>query len=341
VNILVAGKSGVGKSTLVNAVFGGNVAQTGLGRPVTHDITWYDPPGLPIRLCDTQGLELQQFEETLAGLEHEIDRANASGQVADRIHILWLCILEPGARVEDGEKRLVELCAQHAIPTVVVLTKAIGPRDFVKTVRAELPGAHDVVRVLAEPWEAIPSYGLPDLIRATDALLPEATRGAFEAAQQVDIERKRARALKIAMAAAGTAAAAAATPIPVVDAGAVFAVNSGMIAAIAAAMGVRMSQSNMLTLGASMLGAMGAAAGGRLIAGELLKLVPGIGIIAGGVITSSIAASATYGLGLGFTEFLCRFHASQQRMPDGNELRDGFRRFWENWEKKEQAPPKA
>ena len=113
-----------------------------------------------------------------------------------------------------------------------------------------------------------------------------------------------------------------------------------MVAAIAAAMGVQMSQSNLLTLGASMLGAMGAAAGGRLIAGELLKLVPGIGAIAGGVITSSIAASATYGLGYGFTEFLCRFHASQQRMPDGAELRDGFRRFWESWEQKEKIPPK-
>ena len=340
VNILVAGKSGVGKSTLVNAVFGGNVAETGVGRPVTQHITWYEPPGIPVRLCDSKGLELQQFESTLADLEHEITRANASGQVADRIHILWLCILEPGARIEDGEKRLVALCAQHSIPTLVVLTKAIGPRDFIKTVRQELPGAHDVVRVLAEPWEMIPSYGLPDLIRATDALLPDATRAAFEAAQQVDVGRKRARALKIAMAAAGTAAAAAATPIPVVDAGAVFAVNTGMIAAIAAAMGVQMSQNNMLTLGASMLGAMGAAAGGRLIAGELLKLIPGLGSIVGGVITSSIAASATYGLGLGFTEFLCRFHASQQRMPDGNELRDGFRRFWESWEKKEQAPPK-
>ena len=37
VNILIAGRSGVGKSTLINAIFQGNLATTGQGRPVTQD----------------------------------------------------------------------------------------------------------------------------------------------------------------------------------------------------------------------------------------------------------------------------------------------------------------
>lgn len=34
-NIIVAGKTGVGKSTLINAVFKDKLAETGMGKPVT------------------------------------------------------------------------------------------------------------------------------------------------------------------------------------------------------------------------------------------------------------------------------------------------------------------
>ena len=37
-NIIIIGKSGVGKSTLINSLFRGNFAETGLGRPVTQEI---------------------------------------------------------------------------------------------------------------------------------------------------------------------------------------------------------------------------------------------------------------------------------------------------------------
>ena len=98
VNILIAGKTGVGKTTLVNAVFGENVAPIGSGRPVTQEIEWHEPPGLPVRLCDIRGLELLAFEQILADLEAEIEKGIQTGRVEDRVHILWLCISEPGGR---------------------------------------------------------------------------------------------------------------------------------------------------------------------------------------------------------------------------------------------------
>lgn len=341
VNILIAGKTGAGKSALVNAVFGTKIAETGIGRPVTDGVTWYEPSHLPLRLCDTRGLELQNFDETLKELQKEIDRANASGKVQDRLHILWLCIQEPGTRIEDGERKLLSLCDSYNIPGIVVLTKATFFPEFEGIVRTEMPLARDVVRVLAEGFAQPPlqSFGLPRLIEVTSTFIPEATHAAFDAAQQVDIGRKRSRALAIAGTAAAVAGAAALTPIPVADAAAVFAVNSGMVTAIAAVMGIQLSRNNVLTLAGSMLGAMGFAAGGRMIAGELLKLVPGFGAVAGGLITSGVASSATYGLGYGFTEFLCRFFVVEHRMPDGSELREGFARFWENWDQKEKDLP--
>ena len=37
-NIIVAGKTGVGKSTLINSVFREKLAETGMGKPVTDPI---------------------------------------------------------------------------------------------------------------------------------------------------------------------------------------------------------------------------------------------------------------------------------------------------------------
>ena len=172
------------------------------------------------------------------------------------------------------------MCERHGIPIVIVLTKAIGPKAFEAEVRRIVPEAKAVVRVLAEDWgddeHRRPRFGLQDLIRATHDLLPEATKNAFDAVQRVVMERKRSRALAAVMAAAGTAAAAAATPIPLADAAAVLAVDISMIAGVSVIMGVQMSRDNSMTIAASVVGAMTVTVGGRLIAGEILKLIPGM-----------------------------------------------------------------
>jgi len=119
-NILVAGKSGVGKTTLINRVFGADVGLVGSGEPVTKEIIWYKWPDHNLRLCDTRGLELKGFRKTLSSLKQEIRRCASTGKTRDRIHAAWICIQENSARVEEGEKDLAELCSSHGIPVVVV-----------------------------------------------------------------------------------------------------------------------------------------------------------------------------------------------------------------------------
>ena len=57
-NIIVAGITGTGKSTLINAVFGSELAKTGSGRPVTEHIDEYQNNDIPVHIWDTVGLEL-------------------------------------------------------------------------------------------------------------------------------------------------------------------------------------------------------------------------------------------------------------------------------------------
>ena len=77
VNILVAGKTGVGKSTLINAVFRGDLAKTGAGKPVTQTTQEFSRPGHPLTIIDTRGLEVgdyarsrQQLADLILSLIH-------------------------------------------------------------------------------------------------------------------------------------------------------------------------------------------------------------------------------------------------------------------------------
>ncbi|MEJ2123934.1 MAG: GTPase domain-containing protein, partial [Alphaproteobacteria bacterium] len=80
-NIVVAGRTGVGKTTLIGAIFGQEVGDTLMGRPRTRGRIWYpEHPGEGdiLRLCDTEGLEMERYSETLDGLKNEIKTRNAS-----------------------------------------------------------------------------------------------------------------------------------------------------------------------------------------------------------------------------------------------------------------------
>jgi len=59
----------VGKSTLINAVFQGNMAETGQGRPVTQHTREITKGDIPLSIFDTRGLELADFNTTLQALK--------------------------------------------------------------------------------------------------------------------------------------------------------------------------------------------------------------------------------------------------------------------------------
>ncbi len=302
VNVLIAGRTGVGKSTLINAVFAGKLAETGQGRPVTMGTREVSKEGIPIRILDTRGLETAAYRETLAALETLVEERRRDRDPDRHIHVAWVCVGEDSRRVEGSEIALHEMLDRRSIPIVAVVTKAQADRGFKAVVAELLPRASSVVRVRAEPeslddGHVLPAHGLTELVEATLQLVPSSHRRAFVAAQKASIEHKAAHAHGLVVTAAAGAAAAALTPIPVADAVLIIPIQIGMLAGISATFGLQLTQATLATLVASATGTVGATLIGRSIVGALLKLLPGGGSAVGGAISAATASTVTIALG--------------------------------------------
>lgn len=68
-NIILFGATGVGKSSLVNAVFGEEIVKSGVGKPVTQHLSKIKVPKKGIVLWDTKGIESKDYEETINQLK--------------------------------------------------------------------------------------------------------------------------------------------------------------------------------------------------------------------------------------------------------------------------------
>lgn len=318
VNVLVAGKTGVGKSTLINSVFQGSIAKTGQGKPVTTETREYTKEGVPISIFDTRGLELEHHQKIVEDLDKFVSERAEEEDGNKHIHVAWVCLSEDSRRVEAGEIQLVERMASH-MPVVLVITKARADQGFRAEVQRLLPQARNVVRVLAlkeiaDDGHVTEAKGLKELVEVTMEVLPDAHRNAFAAAQKVNIRKKRERAHLIVAASATSAAGVGAVPIPFSDAYALVPIQIGMLAGVSAAFGLPLTQAFLSTLVSSAISGVGGTLLGRSIVSNLLLLVPGAGPVLKGVISGGTAFALTTAIGEAYIAALTSIFEND---PDG------------------------
>jgi uncharacterized protein (DUF697 family)/GTP-binding protein EngB required for normal cell division len=312
-NVLVIGKTGVGKSTLINAVFRDRLAETGVGRPVTQGIRQYTKQGCPITVYDTPGLELSggQIERVRLEVAKLIEDCSLL-EVKEHIHVVWYCINYEGRRFEEVEEDWLRDLEVKDVPIILVVTQTTTHKrtDFLAYLEGKNLPASQVIPIMAEPkvvhddFPPVEIHGLERLVEATLELIPQVARKAFVREQIGSIELKAKEASKYVSAYVVGSSIVGASPIPFSDAPILMAMQTVMLANITVIFGLPFDRAFMSTVVSAVVGAGGMAAAGRAIVANLLKLMPGVGTVAGGAIAASTAAALTMALGLSYTEVL-------------------------------------
>lgn len=133
-NIVVVGKTGVGKSQLINYLLDEELLKTGIGKPVTklgfHRI---DLPisGINTSIYDSAGLEIGNFEEWMKYLHEELGQRALTAHVSKWFHTVLYCVAGTGSRIEPFEIEIINQFLAEHYKVIVVITKAyIGKKKL-------------------------------------------------------------------------------------------------------------------------------------------------------------------------------------------------------------------
>jgi uncharacterized protein (DUF697 family)/GTP-binding protein EngB required for normal cell division len=339
-NLAIFGKTGVGKSTLINAIFGEEVARTGIGEPVTRGSHLYLDKVGHLGIVDTQGLEVgKDSREILA----ELGKAMAIMRrlpLSEQIHVAWFCIRGMDRRFEEAEADFIRRLDEMGLPVLVVLTQvprrwnadaqahfhpdAVLLAEQIMARRLPIAGGRPFMTyAMADEFAGQTAYGLKDVLDATFRVAPEGVRGALVVAQEIDNDRKAEEARRYITAAAGTAAAAAASPIPFSDATLLVPIQLGMMARIAQLYKIKFERAALMAV----VSATAATQAGRAAFTGLLKMVPGAGTVVGGVIGAGVASTFTYAMGqawLTVCQRVAKGTLGSGGRIDNDQLRDVF-----------------
>ena len=304
-NLAIFGKTGVGKSTLVNAIFGSEIAATGIGEPVTRQEHLYLHQSGTLGVLDTRGLEVGRDNDALIGELTDYLHGMRRKPLGDQLHVAWYCVRAGDRRFEATEAEFVRALHALGLPVIMVLTQVPRAGDRVHpdaealaaSIAAwQLPivdGLIHYTMAQADEFTGQTAYGLQELLDATFRGAPEGVAHAITSAQRIDFDRKRERAEVAVKAATAAATTAGASPIPFSDAAILVPLQIGMMASIAVTYGISIERSTAASIAAT----AAATTAGRSVVTNMIKFVPGAGTAVAAPISATVAGTFTYAMG--------------------------------------------
>ncbi len=304
-NLGVFGKTGVGKSTLINAVFGSEVARTGIGAPVTEGSHLYLDARGSLGLIDTRGLEIGRDDARIGKELTTWVTKQRKEPLHAQMHAAWYCVRAMDRRFEPSEARFIEALDGLGVPVILVFTQvpmfdggfhpdAVELAREVVKLNPPIEGGRPVMTyALRDQFTGQPAHGLMDLMRVTFLAVPEIVHTALASAQQVDLAAKARQANKHIGSSVAAAGAAAAVPIPFSSAAVLVPLQLSMMARIAQLYAVPFDRAAILAIASTSV----ATSAGRNLVTNMLKMIPGAGSVAGGVINAGVASGLTLAMG--------------------------------------------
>lgn len=350
-NIIIAGKTGVGKSTLINYIFREQLAETGIGKPVTQHMQMITKKDVPLTIYDTKGLELGRDtqKEIKAEILDKIKECLYSKDENKCIHCIWYCINTASDRIEEEEiewiKEFSEENKETQVPIILVLTKSFSnakAKEFKSYIDSLNLNVCNIVPVLAMDYEidedyVAKAYGGEELIEIMGEVLGDELIPTLHNVQKAAIKQKVKYAQGIVATTVAASFAEGFTPIPFSDAALLVPTQVAMIASITAAFGIKVNKGIITSFISSILGTAGTTMLGRMIVSNVLKLVPGVGTAVGGAISGGTAAILTTALGEAYIKLLEKMSLGELKSSDieSREVKDEMKKLFKGALKKE------
>ena len=132
-NVLLLGKTGIGKSTLINGIFDfkeNEGARTGDGKPITQEFDEFTSDKRKgLRFIDSKGIEMGEhnINAVFNSAKQLIEKKAREGDPDKLIHCIWYCFKSSDLRFEDVEKKTLTLLMNqyddNNLPIIIVITQ--------------------------------------------------------------------------------------------------------------------------------------------------------------------------------------------------------------------------
>jgi len=295
-NVLVIGNSGVGKSTLINAVLGEDRADTGWGTEgTTKELKIYENDDIPFRIIDSVGFEPSFFNKHKAihAVKKWSSESTKDSNQDSQINVIWFCIDGTSSKLfSETIKNLSSATSMwESVPIIVVITKSYSVPEREENIqmvnnafarqKRYSKNLLKIIPVVASTYVlnysayAAPE-GIADLIDTTNELLPEGVKAAEKDINKYKLNRKKVFGQSIVAASTTAGVIVGAIPIPFADAALLSPIEVGEINALAQLYGINKLENSKQFLNSIVeVGTVSAAAKAAI---GTLKTIPGINL---------------------------------------------------------------